>query len=184
MHQLAFLAGIAISSHLSFFLTLTLFEGGSCMTFFSSDSSLPPAGPSLPKRKATSLDGEAASDGDWLTLDDGEAGPADDGDEEYASLSEEHLLLLLLLFFLSLSSAEDFFFFDLLPLSFLSFLKPTPATDPAADEEAEDDDDDTAECFTFSVRLVAEDEDAVEAVEAGDPGNDVDEVRAGGRRAA
>ena len=44
-------------------------------TFFSSDSSLPPAGPLEPKWKgAASLEGDAASDVDWL-LDDGDAAP-------------------------------------------------------------------------------------------------------------
>ncbi len=104
--------------------TLARLDGGSRMTFFSSDSSLPPAGPSAPNRKATSLDGDAACDVDWL-LDAGDAGPPDDGDE-YWSLLEENAAATadLLLFFLSLSSA--FFFLDLFDFSFFSFFGPLP----------------------------------------------------------
>ena len=54
-------------------------------TFLSSDSSLPPAGPLDPKWKgeaeeeaASGLEGEAASEVDWLPLEaDGEAGEAE-----------------------------------------------------------------------------------------------------------
>ena len=167
---------------------MTLLESGSCMhTFealFSSDSSLPPAGPLDPKwNGAASFEGDAACDVDWL-LDDGDDG---DGAEKCGSMGcsccvkADSFRPLLpppppLPFLLSRSS--PFFFFDLFDFFSLTLVTPDAAEEPAGE--------DTDVCFTFRVRLVAEadDEDAVEVVDAGDPGREVDAVRLKGRAVA
>ena len=82
-------------------------------------------------------------------------------------------------FFLSRSSA--FFFFDLFDFFSLTLLE------APLEEEDEPAGEDTEECFTLRVRLVAEadDEDALEVVEAGDPGREVDDAaKLGGRAVA
>ena len=164
-------------------LTLTLLESGSCMHTFeallSSDSSLPPAGPLDPKwNGAASFEGDAASDVDWL-LDDGDDG---DGAEKCMGCSccvkaDSFRPLLPLLPFL-LSRSSPFFFFDLFDFFSLTLVTPDAAEGPLAE--------DTDVCFTFRVRLVAEadDEDAVEVVDAGDPGREVEAVRLKGRAGA
>ena len=86
-------------------------------------------------------------------------------------------------FLLSRSSA--FFFFDLFDF-FSLFLFEMAPLDVDAEEEEEPAGEDTEECFTLRVRLVAEadDEDALEVVDAGDPGREVDAARLGGRAVA
>ena len=77
-------------------------------------------------------------------------------------------------FFLSRSS--PFFFFDLFDFFSLTLFE-TPLE--AVEVEEEPAGEDTEECFTLRVRLVADmadEEDALEVVEAGDPGRDVDDV--------
>ena len=85
-------------------------------------------------------------------------------------------------FLLSRSSA--FFFFDLLDFFSLFLFEMAPLD---VEEDEEPAGEDTEECFTLRVRLVAEadDEDALEVVEAGDPGREVDDAaKLGGRAVA
>ena len=77
-------------------------------------------------------------------------------------------------FLLSRSSA--FFFFDLLDFFSLFLFEMAPLD---VEEDEEPAGEDTEECFTLRVRLVADmadEEDALEVVEAGDPGREVDDV--------
>ena len=84
-------------------------------------------------------------------------------------------------FLLSRSSA--FFFFDLLDFFSLFLFEMAPLD---VEEDEEPAGEDTEECFTLRVRLVAEadEEDALEVVDAGDPGSEVDAARLGGRAVA
>ena len=85
-------------------------------------------------------------------------------------------------FLLSRSSA--FFFFDLLDFFSLTLFEVEVEVEEAEDEPAGEE---TEECFTLRVRLVAEaeeTEDALEVVDAGDPGREVEAARLGGRAVA
>ena len=80
-------------------------------------------------------------------------------------------------------SCSPFFFLDLLDFFSLTLLE--------LEDEAEDDPagEDTEECLTLSVRLVAEmaeadEEEALEVVEAGEPGREVEAARLAGRAVA
>ena len=76
-------------------------------------------------------------------------------------------------------SCSPFFFLDLLDFFSLTLLELEDVEDEPAGEE------DTEECFTLSVRLVAEmaeeTEEALEVVEAGEPGREVEAARLAGR---
>ena len=79
-------------------------------------------------------------------------------------------------------SCSPFFFLDLFDFFSLTLLELEDVEDDPAGE-------DTEECLTLSVRLVAEmaeadEEEALEVVEAGEPGREVEAARLAGRAVA
>ena len=131
------------------FLTLILFDGGSDITFLSSDSSLPPAGPSVRLESRNEGGGTSFAGED---TEAGDPGPEDEVAEHsrIMSLMEEDLFLP--------DFFEDLECLSLLLLGFLLLLALLGL------------------CLTFSLRLVEDEDvdDEVEVVEAGEAGSDED----------